>query len=124
MLVIDFFIMLTMLALGWAVAAEAGVPSSPGCPLILAPAFPKPFLAPPAGPLPWPLGGMLTTIQWPVKVYTFNEDQQWDNQGARHLIQLCGVAEGHVSASQGLTKRGPLEKGMANHFSILALRTP
>ena len=25
---------------------------------------------------------------------------------------------------RGLTKRGPLEKGMANHFSILALRTP
>ena len=23
-----------------------------------------------------------------------------------------------------LTKRGPLEKGMANHFSIRALRTP
>ena len=23
-----------------------------------------------------------------------------------------------------LKKRGPLEKGMANHFSILALRTP
>ena len=23
-----------------------------------------------------------------------------------------------------LTKRDPLEKGMANHFSILALRTP
>ena len=23
-----------------------------------------------------------------------------------------------------LTKRGPLEKGTANHFSILALRTP
>ena len=23
-----------------------------------------------------------------------------------------------------LAKRGPLEKGMANHFSILALRTP
>jgi len=23
-----------------------------------------------------------------------------------------------------LTKCGPLEKGMANHFSILALRTP
>ena len=23
-----------------------------------------------------------------------------------------------------LTKRGPQEKGMANHFSILALRTP
>ena len=25
---------------------------------------------------------------------------------------------------RGLTKCGPLEKGMANHFSILALRTP
>ena len=25
---------------------------------------------------------------------------------------------------RGLTGRGPLEKGMANHFSILALRTP
>ena len=24
----------------------------------------------------------------------------------------------------GLTECGPLEKGMANHFSILALRTP
>ena len=23
-----------------------------------------------------------------------------------------------------LTKHGPLEKGMANHFSVLALRTP
>ena len=83
-----------------------------------------PFLATPAGPLRWPLGGMLTNIQWPVKVYTFNEDQQWGNQGARHLIWLCGVAEGHVSAGQGLTKHGPLEKRMANHFSILALRTP
>ena len=28
-----------------------------------------------------------------------------------------------VSASQGLTKHGPLEKGMANHFSVLVLRT-
>ena len=25
---------------------------------------------------------------------------------------------------RGLTERGPLEKGMANHFNILALRTP
>ena len=39
-------------------------------------------------------------------------------------IQLCGVAEGHVPATQGLTKRGPLEKGMADYFSILAFRTP
>ena len=38
--------------------------------------------------------------------------------------QLCGEAEGHVFVSQGLTKFGLLEKGMANHISILALRTP
>ena len=50
-------------------------------------------------------------------VITLNEDQQWDNQ-------LRGAAEGHVPASQGLTKHGPLEKGIANHFIILALRTP
>ena len=30
------------------------------------------------------------------------------------------MAEGHVAASRGLIKRGPLEKGMANHFSILS----
>ena len=57
------------------------------------------------------------------KVYMLNEDQQWVNQGAGHVLQLHGVAEGHVPASQGLTKCGPLEKGMANHFSILVLRT-
>ena len=28
------------------------------------------------------------------------------------------------SGWRGLTECGPLEKGMANHFSILALRTP
>ena len=30
----------------------------------------------------------------------------------------------HVPASEDLTKHGPQEKGMANHFSILALRNP
>ena len=35
-----------------------------------------------------------------------------------------GNADGQVPASHGLIKRGPLEEGMANHFSILALRTP
>ena len=34
------------------------------------------------------------------------------------------LAERHVPLSQGWTKRGPLEKGMANHFGILALRIP
>ena len=66
----------------------------------------------------------LTNIQQLVKVYTLNKDQQWDNQGARHIIQLCGAAEGHVPASQGLTKCGPLENGIANHFKIPTLRTP
>ena len=28
------------------------------------------------------------------------------------------------ASSRELTKHGPLEKGMANHFSILALRAP
>ena len=51
------------------------------------------------------------------------EDQQWDNQGVGHVLQLRGAVEGHVPASQGLTKSGPLEKGITNHFSILALRT-
>ena len=62
--------------------------------------------------------------QQPVKVYTLNENQQWDSQGTGHVLELHGTAEGHVPASQGLTKRAPLEKGMANHFSILAVRTP
>ena len=35
-----------------------------------------------------------------------------------------GNAEGQVPDSHGLIKSGPLEKGMANHFSVLALRTP
>ena len=35
----------------------------------------------------------------------------------------CGATQdGWVMV--GLTEHGPLEKGMANHFSILALRTP
>ena len=52
-----------------------------------------------------------------------SEDQQYVNQGTGHVLQLHGVVEGHVPASQGLTKCGPLEKEMANHFSVLVLRT-
>ena len=82
------------------------------------------FLETPAGPLSLPLGNMLTNTQQPVKVYTFNEDQQWDIQGVKHVIHLLGVTERHVPARQGLRKCDPLEKGMSNHFSILSLRTP
>ena len=39
-----------------------------------------------------------------------SEDQQYVNQGTGHVLQLHGVVEGHVPASQGLTKCGPLEK--------------
>ena len=67
---------------------------------------------------------MLTNMWQQVKVYMLNEDHQWDNQGTRHTIWLRGVAEGHVPASQSLIKHGPPEKGTANHFSILASRTP
>ena len=44
------------------------------------------FLVTPGGPFLWPLGGTSTNIQWPVKAYTFNENQQWDSQGASHAI--------------------------------------
>jgi len=52
--------------------------------------------------------------------FTLNKDHQWDNQSTRHVLQLRGAAEGHVPPSQGRTKHGLLEKGIANHFSILA----
>ena len=82
------------------------------------------FLETSAGPLSLPLGNMLTNTQQPMKVYRLNEDGQWDNQGAKYVIQLLGVTERHVTARQGLRKCDPLEKGMSNHFSILSLRTP
>ena len=41
------------------------------------------------------------------------------------LFLFCGLAPPKTDGSwwRGLTECGPLEKGMANHFSILALRT-
>ena len=35
-----------------------------------------------------------------------------------------GPPQTHGSWWRGLTERSSLEKGLANHFSILALRTP
>ena len=46
-----------------------------------------PFLETPGRPLPWPQGSVLTDTQQSVKVYTLKEDQRWDNQGTRHVIQ-------------------------------------
>ena len=52
------------------------------------------------------------------------EDQQWYNHATEHVLQLRETAEGHGPATHGLTEHNPLEKRMANHFSILALRIP
>ena len=76
---------------------EACVPSAPRCHQTSPPAFLRsPSRGTPAGPLPWLPSSTLTKIQWPVKVYTLKKDQQWDNQGTRHVIQLCGATEGPV----------------------------
>ena len=40
------------------------------------------------------------------------------------LIGLHETVQLQLLQHYWLTERGPLEKGMANHFSILALRTP
>ena len=40
------------------------------------------------------------------------------------LSHAPGATQSGGSWWRGLTECGPLEKGMANHFSILALRTP
>ena len=96
-------------------------PSVPGRPPTSAPASLRPSCSRAFALAP---GFTLTNTQWPMKVYTLNEGQQWDSQSTRHVFQLCGEARGHVRATNGLTKCDPLEKGMANHFSILALRAP
>ena len=36
----------------------------------------------------------------------------------------CRATQDTPVVVEVLTKRGPLEKGMTNHFSILVLRTP
>ena len=47
-------------------------------------------------------GSTLTNTWWPVKVYRLNNDKQWDDQGAGHVVQLCGVAEGTPAVLLGL----------------------
>ena len=50
---------------------------------------------------------------------TSSETTRWPGMSSDY-----GAAEGHVPASKGLTKCGPLEEEMASHLSMLALRTP
>ena len=48
------------------------------------------------------------------------------SSGKKKNYEQCRVGPPKMEGSRWrvLTKRGPLEKGMANHFSILALRAP
>ena len=48
----------------------------------------------------------------------------WDCIQELHFGLCCWDHDGYCTSSKNsLTECGPLEKGMANHFSILALRT-
>ena len=40
------------------------------------------------------------------------------------LSHACGATQDRQVVVERFNRSGPLEKGMANHFSILALRTP
>ena len=102
-------------------SSEGRVPSTPGHPPKLAPVSRTPF---PDFQLGLCLYLWPHVDQHPMASEALKDSQQWDNQGTGHVIQLHWEAKGHVPARQGLTKRGPLEKAMANHLSILALRTP
>ena len=75
-------------------------------------------------------GSTLTNTWWPVKVYRLNNDKQWDDQGAGHVVQLCGVAEG-MSVLVWATGRGngkPLQysclKSPMNTRKRQKVRTP
>ena len=66
-------------------------------------------------------GGMLANTWWRLHP---QREPAVGQPGHRHVVWLPGVAEGYVPSSQSLTKHGPLEKGIAHHFSILAFRIP
>ena len=105
-------------------------PRSPQFMIIL-----QPQLQPSLYPLPrksnrsfgQPRRGTLTDTHWWVKVYMPKGQRRtriWTTRVQGMSVQLQTVAEGHVPSSQGMTKHGPLEKRVANHFSILDSRTP
>ena len=61
-------------------------------------------------------------IDWKPQSQKTNQSDHMNHS----LVSPCHVGSPKTDGSwwRALTKRGPLEKGMANHFSILALRTP
>ena len=55
------------------------------------------------------------------------EDGDHRTTAVSNSVKLSHAMWGHMTVGswwRGLTECGPLEKGMTNHFSILALRTP
>ena len=70
--------------------------------------------------LPRSKGLLVSWLQLPSKVILepkkINAVKLW--------ARLCRITKDRQVMVESLTKRGPLEKGMANHFSILALRIP
>ena len=77
----------------------------------------------PSASYPFPLEGRQTENQNHRKVTKLIT---WTTALAQWNYEPCHVGPPKMGGSwwRVLTKRGPLEKGMANHFSILALRTP
>ena len=56
---------------------------------------------------------------------TTNQSDHTDHSLSNSMkLSHLGPPKTEASWWRGLTECGPLEKGMANHFSILALRTP
>jgi len=61
-----------------------------------------------------------------LKVYSQKTSQSNHTRttGMSNSMKLSHALGAMKDGWRGLTECGPLEKGMANHFSILALRTP
>ena len=55
------------------------------------------------------------------KTTQFNHTRTTALSNSRNLSHACRATQ---DGQRGLIECGPLEKGMANHFSILPLRTP
>ena len=69
-----------------------------------------------------------TEIQRIIRVYykqLYNLQNGEPRRNAQILRKVCfPTTKPRINRKYGQTECGPLEKGMANHFSILALRTP
>ena len=71
-----------------------------------------------------PHSRLLSKYAGPVSSYQFFPCILPSQNGHPCFVLFCFLHMTELYLTVNLTKRGPLEKGMANHFSILALRTP